>query len=130
MATNFTIQAGEPFPTAPGVDAQRIRVALPADRDYWLADDDYEVLSQVRASRKQDAELKVDLAQFLTYALDGDDIVIDWAMTGEDTRALEGKGGEYDMIVSDADTTDARAVIILAGRIRVLPVVTAAAVEA
>lgn len=117
--TPLHVKAGRPF-------TRRLRVTFPVARDYWLALTDFEVLGQIRAGDSEDTRLFNDLAEYMTPSLDGNDIVIDWSMTGEDTRTLS--GGHYDILVSDPGTTDGRAVVVLKGRIWVEPIVTAAQV--
>lgn len=122
--TNFVIQAGESWPGQG--NSQRVRVTLPATRTYWLELADFEVLMQLRTGDSEDDELVADLSDSLTVSMDALDIVIDWEMTGAKTRTL-GDGGYYDMVISDPDTVDAHALIVLYGRLKVNQVVTAAA---
>lgn len=115
MSTTLTVQAGEPY-------SRRIRVT--DGTDIWPDLDDFEVRCQVRSGTSERYSLLDDLTPFLTPDIDGDDIVIDLAMTGADTRAA--KSGYYDLILSDIGETDVRAIRILDGRFEVEPVITSA----
>ncbi len=118
-AVNFSITAGLPF-------AKQITVDLPTDRDWWTALSDFEVLSQIREEATTSAPLILDLADFIEKSFDDPDtILLDLFMTGSDTRSIS-SSGYYDVIVSDADTTDERAYMVSRGRVRLYSVVTAA----
>jgi hypothetical protein len=111
----LTVQAGEPF-------AQQIRIR--DGQNVWASLGDFEVRAQVRQYRSTTSDLVVDLTPFLTVSLDANDILITLSLTGAETRAI--RGGQYDVIVSDIGTTDARAVVLIYGTVEVSPVVTSA----
>lgn len=112
---DLNMQAGEPY-------ARRIRLA--DGKTTWATLGDFEVRAQIRASRNTTAPLKGDLGPHLTPSYDGNDIVIDLSLTGAETRAQA--GGYYDMFISDTGATDARAVRLLHGTVRVATAITAA----
>lgn len=117
MTTDFAMQAGIPF-------ARSIRIT--DGKNVWTNLGDFEVRSQLRTGRSPSYSLIVDLGQYMTKAFDGNDIVVTWSMTGEDVRDIT-KNGYYDLIVSDLGVEDSRAILVLAGQIRVANTVTSAA---
>lgn len=117
----FYIQSGLPY-------ARTIEVTLPNGRAWWTDVADFEVLAQIRESPAFTAPLLVDLKQFLTVGLVGDLVTIELAMSGADTRLLL-QNGYYDIIMSDAFTTDARAFVVVAGPVYQSFVVSSATEE-
>ena len=103
----FYIQSGIPF-------ARTIEVTLPNGRAWWTALVDFEVLGQIREAPAFTSPLLVDLKQFLTVSLNVDVVTIELVMTAADTRKLL-QNGYYDIMLSDAFTTDERAFVAVAG---------------
>lgn len=91
----------------------------------WPTVPDFEVRSQIRAGKDETTELLYNLAQHITPSIDVDDIVLDLELTGAQTRLVPHKG-YYDMIISDPGVTDARAIPVSYGKIKVGLLVTAA----
>jgi hypothetical protein len=114
MSTTLTIQAGEPY-------ARRIRVV--DGKNIWATLDLFEVRCQVRDGDSEQYPLVSDLSIYFTPSYDLNDIVIDIAMTGQQTRTVG--PGFYDVFLSDVGAVDARAIRILDGNLVVLPAVTA-----
>jgi hypothetical protein len=112
---DLPIRAGLPF-------ARRIRVV--GGRATWPTLDSFEVRADVRSGASSSSPLRYDLRQHMAVAYDGDDIVIDLSMTGAQTR--QAKGGNYDVLVSDAGAEDARAIVAVEGQVTVTPVVSGA----
>lgn len=117
-ATNLAMQAGIPY-------ARRIRIT--GGKNLWATLDAFEVRSQVRSGRQVSTPLKYDLTPHLTPSFDANDIVIDLALTGAQTRTV--LGGNYDMLITDAGTTDAQGMRVLHGTLTVEPTTTDAADE-
>lgn len=111
--TNIT--AGLPF-------ARRIRVAN--GKNFWSELTDFEVRMQVRASKAYTSELLFDFTPWLVTTFDGNDIVIDWNLTGAQTRAV--KSGYFDLVLSDVGTTDGSAIRALSGYFKVSSTTTSA----
>lgn len=91
----------------------------------WPTLDTFEVRSQIRKRKTPTSELLGALTPFLTPSYDEDDIVVDLELTGAQTREVV--GGYYDIIISDVGTTDARAIPIASGKVKVGTLVTEAA---
>jgi hypothetical protein len=108
--TDLILRAGLPF-------ARRFRVL--GATAVWPDLPSFEVRSQVRARKSPDSELKMDLAQFITMSIEGEDIVGDISLTGSETYTLT--SGYYDVVLSDPGTTDARLIPVLEGDFKVLP---------
>jgi hypothetical protein len=122
QAAPFHIQSGLPF-------ARTIEVTLPNGRAWWTLESQFEVLSQIRESEDNLAPLVLDLSPYIVYELtDPDTVLISLSMTGSDTRLVT-KDGYYDIIMSDAFATDARAERIIYGPVYRSPIVTADAPE-
>lgn len=83
-----------------------------------------EVKSQVRVAPDMDSTLRYTLTPHITPSIDGADIVLDLALTGQDTRLMP--SGYYDIILSDPGAVDLRAIRVLGGKIKVHPLVTGA----
>lgn len=120
MPTNLAAPLGLPF-------ARNIRVV--GAKNVWPDLEDLEVRSQLRASASSAAALIANFHPFMSWDFDDDDLVITWSMTGADVRAIN-RDGFYDVVVSDAGETDARAIVILAGQFTFPETVTTAAGDA
>ena len=94
----------------------------------WATVGQFEVRSQMRAGRDVNSEFLYDLAQHITPSVVGADIVLDLSLTGAQTRGVPAKGN-YDIIVSDPGVTDARAIPVVNGKVKVGQLVTAAGDE-
>lgn len=115
MSVDLRIQPGVPYArTWRVVDGQNLWATLGA----------FEVRSEVRAAQAGGGSVLYDLGAHMTKALDGNDITVSLSLTGAQTRALA--GGYYDIILSDTGTTDANALRIPGGRVRLGDTVTAA----
>jgi hypothetical protein len=102
------IKSGIPY-------GRTITVTLPAGRDWWLDDIDFEVLSQIREASDSSSPLILDLVQFMTVSFDGiNEVSIDLKLNGEDTRKVK-SGGYYDIVISDVFAIDERAFTIVEG---------------
>lgn len=119
----ITITAGKPL-------SQVIRISGAAA--VWAELNDLEVRAQLRSGKSEQDSLIVNLHEYMTWEFDGDeeedeDLVITWVMTGEETRALYAlkwgffKKGYFNLIVSDIDDSDSRALVV--------PTVTVIAVD-
>lgn len=117
-SVELSLTAGLPY-------SRRARVIGAAN--IWSAVDQFEVRSQVRAGKTESSLFLFDLRPYLTPTIDGEDIVIDLVLTGHDTRLVP--KGYYDIIISDPGETDARALPVLSGKIKVNLLVTAATDE-
>lgn len=115
--TTLALQAGEPYSAT---------ITVTNGKLVWATENLFEVRAQVRKYASESAALIVDLTDNLSAVYDGDDIVITLSLTGAETRALTKKSGYYDVFVSDADVTDARAYKVLHGQLTVTAAVTAA----
>lgn len=115
-ATDLTVIGGQPF---------TLRVRMKAGIDMWATLDLFEARMQVRDRPNEWGKLLNDLSDYLTTSYDGDDVLVDLAMTGQETRAL--RSGFYDMFVSDTGTTDTKAVRLLYGTFTADRAITAAA---
>lgn len=111
--TPLKMQAGVPY-------ARRIRVE--DGKNVWSTLDAFEVHSEVRATASVNAPLHGNLGQYMTPSFDGNDIVIDLALTGQQTRTLQ--SGYYDVLLTDAGSADAKGLLILFGPLTVKPVTT------
>ena len=109
----FHIKSGIPF-------GKTILVTLPTGRDWWTAQGEFEVLSQIREAPDYSSSLILDIAQFMTVTfdpgVDADLVTIDLDMTGADTRLVTGSG-YYDVVMSDIYAIDDRAFPILQGAV-------------
>jgi hypothetical protein len=107
----FHITSGLPF-------GKTIEVTLPPGRSWWTAANEFEVLGQIREADDPEADLIIDLAQFITVTFapgtDPDLVTIELTLNGADTRKIT-RDGHYDIVMSDVLTTDARATKILEG---------------
>lgn len=113
---DLVMTAGLPY-------ARRIRVT--DGKDLWAALDDFEIRSDVRSGPAESTRLRADLGQFMTPSYDANDIVIDLALTGDDTRnSME--SGYYDVLMSDVGLIDEAAVQVLSGQVTVKPSVSSA----
>lgn len=107
---NFDITAGLPF-------SKLVVVSFPPDRDWWLTLPEFEVLMQIREKEDRQSKLILDLAEYLTVTLaDANTVFALLNMTGHDTRFIT-KSGYYDLVISDAGLVDARAYIMIKGRV-------------
>ena len=95
-------------------------MTLPTGRDWWTAQGEFEVLSQIREAPDYSSSLILDIAQFMTVTfdpgVDADLVTIDLDMTGADTRLVTGSG-YYDVVMSDIYAIDDRAFPILQGAV-------------
>lgn len=86
----------------------------------WANLTDFEVRSQLREEKDVDSPLIANLHTFMSKSYgtgeQANDIIIDFVMTGSDTRTLTADG-YFDVIVSDPGVTDARGLQIYSGRI-------------
>ena len=114
-----------PFKIRPGLPfAKTIVATLPTVRDWWLTDDDFEVLAQIREKPDRTSNLILDLTEFLTVTMPSADVInIELSMKGQDTRPLL-RSGHYDIFASDDGTQDARGYILLAGPAKRMATVT------
>lgn len=110
---NLVITAGLPY-------SRRIRIK--DGKNVWTSLDDFEIRSQVRAGPTQRAKLKASLESFFTPSYDGNDIVLDFSMTGSATSSLS--KGYYDVIISDKGAVDTRGIKVMGGILTVRPLVT------
>lgn len=125
---DFKVRAGKPF------HCSFRCVGLTA---IWPDVDTLEVRAQMRQGKDTGTQLIANLHEHMTWSYDGDDLVIDWAMNGAETRALyavdmglHGKLGYLNVIVSDTGSDDERAVVIPSADafvVAVAPVTTSAA---
>lgn len=108
---SLTMTAGKPF-------SQKIRVT--DGKDVWPNLGDFEVRAQLRAGRTTSDSLIANLHESMSSSFDANDIVIDWSLTGEDTRSMFGlstwpakrKRGFFNIILSDVGTVDGRALVV------------------
>lgn len=114
-ATTLSVQAGEPY---------TLHITLTDGKDTWPSLDDCEVRAQIRRYRSATSDLILDLTPFLTATFDGNNITVDLALTGGQTRTL--RGGHYDVVISDTGTSDERAIVLVHGTVDVTPIVTSA----
>lgn len=110
---HFDVKAGLPF---------RRRVRVTNGTTLWASLDLFEARMQIRVEPDLTSRLKYDFTPHLVTAIDGDDILVNWNLSGEDT--LELKGGYYDLILSDMGNEDDTAIPVLWGTITVTPIVT------
>lgn len=111
----LSIRSGLPF-------ARRVRVT--DGKNIWPSLTDFEARMQIRSSRDSESVLKFDFTSYLVKSFDNNDILIDWNLTGAQTRELP--SGYFDLILSDVGTTDSRAIQALQGYFQILSTVTAA----
>lgn len=104
------------------------RVRVMNGKALWPTLDSFEVRSQIREGKTEATALLGVLTPYLTKSFDGVDIVVDIDLTGEQTREIP-ISGSYDIVISDPGPEDARAFPILAGKIKVKALVTAATDE-
>lgn len=106
------ITAGLPFKRV-------IVVTLPGDRDWWTNRSDFEVVFQIRTAPRNTAPLILDATKHLTVTYStGNSVTIEINMSGSDTRRLT-KSGYYDILMSDTNSSDGRAFVIVHGVMRV-----------
>lgn len=115
-SVELAMTAGLPY-------ARRFRVQ--GGKLVWSNLDQMEVRSQIRQRKTPTSPLVGALTPFLTASYEGDDILIDLELTGAQTRAMV--KGYYDIIISDVGTTDARALPVASGKVKVSTLVTEAA---
>ena len=115
---DLIIRAGLPY---------RRRARVTGAANIWPTSSDFEVRCQVRVSPDARSTLKATLTPFLTGTIDGEDVLVDLEMTGQQTRNLP--GGYYDIVLSDLGVGDARAMTILFGQLKIQPLVTSASDE-
>ena len=116
---NFYIKAGLPF-------KKTIVVDLPSERDWWLAEVDFEVRFQLREQKSDASALIANMMDYCTTQFDAPNtFTIYLEMTGAQTREIT-KSGYYDLILSDSDLTDARAYEVIRGSITLSGLVSSA----
>lgn len=91
----------------------------------WPTEYTYEARSHIRVAKTFTSRLLFDLTPFLTVTIEGNDILVTLALTGEDTRAIAPGKGYYDIILSDVGAEDDRAISISSGTVTVKTIVTA-----
>lgn len=111
--TDLHIVSGLPY-------SRRIRVVDGVN--VWPTLQSVEVKSHVRVSQNSTSTLKSDLTPYLTKSIDGNDIVIDFAVSGLESRNL--KGGYYDIVLHDPSDVDARGIVLVSGQVFVERTVT------
>lgn len=105
--------------------ARRFRVTGAAS--IWPTVESFEIRSHIREGRNENTPLVGRLDLFLTSTIEGQDVVVDLTLTGEQTRSIV--KGFYDIIISDPGTEDARALSISSGKVKVSYLRTAATDE-
>jgi hypothetical protein len=113
VTLDLTIVAGLSY-------ARRFRIVGGAA--VWPTLADFSVLSQVRVGNNSRSTLKTDLTPFMTPSYDAEDIVIDFALDGNQSKTVH--GGYYDVVIADANDPNARGLVILSGRLQVNQLVT------
>jgi hypothetical protein len=108
--TNLVLRAGLPY-------ARRFRVV--DGTNVWPTLGSLETRAHVRQRKSPDSPLLLDLGDYITMSIEGDDIVGDIFMTGEETYDLT--TGNYDIVFSDPGSADARLIPVLEGDFKVLP---------
>lgn len=114
-SVRFSVKAGLPF-------GRRVRVT--DGKNIWDNVDDFEARMQIREEESSTSHLKYDFTPHLVKSFDGNDIVIDWNLTGAQTRDL--KFGYFDLVVSDVGATDARAIHVIHGYLSLDSITTTA----
>ncbi len=105
----LTLISGRPF-------IQTVRVS--GAKNVWSNIGLLEVRAQLRTGERTTDPLIANLHDFMTWAFDVNDLVITWAMTGDETRDLyvlqwgRFKKGYFNLIVSDTGIIDARALVV------------------
>jgi len=116
----FHITAGLPF-------GKKIVVTLPAGRSFWLNENQFEVLGQIRITDDFMSELILDISKYMTVTFDpGEDpdiVTIYLNMNSSNTRLVTA-GGYYDIIMSDPLELDNRAARLVEGPVFRQAVVT------
>ncbi len=91
---------------------------LPADRSWWLAREDFEILMQMRDAPNGKGNLILDLTKYLTVEMTGPHTLLTtFKMAGQHTRLIC-RSGYYDVVMSDVGGLDDRAVVLLRGPVR------------
>lgn len=111
----FEVTAGLPF-------SRRVRVV--DGKNIWVNLEDFEARMQIRVEENPLSTLKFDFTEYLEKSYEANDIIIEWHLSGAQTREL--KYGYYDLILSDVGVDDVRAIKILYGYLRVLSTITTA----
>lgn len=112
----FNVRAGLPFSK---------RIVITDGVTLWGTVEAFEARMQIRVEPDYLSSLKYDFTPHLVKAIEANNIVISWDLTGEETRSV--KSGFFDLLLSDPGEVDTRAVLVLEGRINVRPVVTTGA---
>lgn len=113
LGTKLNLKAGLPFSR---------RIVVRSGMGLWASLNLFEARMQLRELADRNSCIIADLSSYLTKSYDGEDIVINWSMTGSQTRSLQ--SGYYDLILSDVGSTDANAIQALYGYLNVDSVVT------
>lgn len=112
-STRFDVKAGLPF-------ARRVRIT--DGKNIWTDEGDFEARMQIRAVDRADGALRFDFTPFLSQSIDANDILIEWNLSGSQTREL--KEGYYDLMISDVGEIDTKAIRVLYGYVNVIPAMT------
>lgn len=119
--TDYELIAGESWPRGGGFN----EVFLEDGKDFWPGIDDCEVRAHVRAGKTTEDDLILDLSPKLQKEFVDNDIRIYWTLTGAETR--QPLAGFYDLFISDVGATDAKAIKLDEGKIKVKPSITTGA---
>lgn len=111
----FDVVAGLPF-------IRRVRIT--AGKNIWMTLSDFEARMHIRVAEDPRSTLKFDFTPHLRKSFDVNDIVIEWNLSGAQTREL--KFGYFDLVVSDVGITDVRAIQVLHGYLHIRSTTTAA----
>lgn len=117
----FHIKSGLPF-------AKTIVATLPSGRSWWTANNQFEVLGQIREADDFESPLILDLADYMTKSLSTNTVTINLVMTGADTRKVT-KSGFYDIVLSDTLQVDTNAFVVIHGQVHRTSTVSGATEE-
>ena len=96
-------------------------------KNIWPTINDFEVRSQLRETKQNTSPLIMNLHDYMTttYGVDAqsNDIIIDFRMTGAETRLIE-ETGYFDIVLSDTGVSDERAIKIGPEQIKLSDLVT------
>lgn len=106
--TVLTIVAGSPW---------HYDIVIKDGKNIWATLAAFEVRAQLRATVSTSGYLISNLHDFMVKDYNDNDIVIDWSMTGAQTRALyalrwgRNKTGYVNIVISDPGEDDAHALV-------------------
>lgn len=112
-AVRFDVKVGLPF-------SRRIRVT--DGKNIWADLDDFEARMQIRATDDSSSQLRYDFTPHLVKSFDVNDIIVEWNLTGEQTRELQ--FGYFDLVLSDTGVVDARAIQVIYGYLDLDSIIT------